>query len=240
MQIRLAKRIAESGVASRRDAEKLIVHGRVTVDGNVVLTPVFFVDENNVVAIDGKEIQKKSTKINVWKFYKPCGIITTRFDPRGRRTVFDIIPAINDRLIYIGRLDINSEGLLLFTNNGDFSRKMELPANHIDRTYRVRIFGKIRDEHIFQLQKGIIIDGIRYGKMDITPEYTNSANMWMKIKLYEGKNREIRKIMEFLGYSVNRLIRIGYGPISLNEMSVGQFIPITNHEFYALQNMDLL
>ena len=140
MQIRLAKRIAESGVASRRDAEKLIVHGRVTVDGNVVLTPVFFVDENNVVAIDGKEIQKKSTKINVWKFYKPCGIITTRFDPRGRRTVFDIIPAINDRLIYIGRLDINSEGLLLFTNNDKPSITAEIINNTANNVKKLVYF----------------------------------------------------------------------------------------------------
>ena len=145
-KIRLAKRIAESGAASRREAERFIEEGRVKVDGEVVKTPVFFVSENNVVSIDEKIISKKSEEIKIWKFYKPNGVITSRKDSKGRPTVFDYFKKFDqDRLLYIGRLDCNSEGLLLFTNNGDLARKMELPKNALQRTYRIRIFGKLSE-----------------------------------------------------------------------------------------------
>lgn len=218
-KIRLAKRIAESGAASRREAEHFIEEGRVKVDGEVIKTPVFFVSENNVVSIDEKIISKKSEEIKIWKFYKPNGVITSRKDSKGRSTVFDYFKRFDqDRLLYVGRLDCNSEGLLLFTNNGDLTRKMELPKNALQRTYRVRIFGKLSENAKEKLKRGVIIDGIKYGSVKIIEEneMTIAKNRWLKVTLFEGRNREIRKLMQYFGCSVNRLIRISYGPFKLD------------------------
>ena len=218
-KIRLAKRIAESGAASRREAERFIEEGRVKVDGEVIKTPVFFVSENNVVSIDEKIISKKSEEIKIWKFYKPNGVITSRKDSKGRPTVFDYFKKFDqDRLLYVGRLDCNSEGLLLFTNNGDLARKMELPKNALQRTYRVRIFRKLSENAKEKLKRGVIIDGIKYGSVKIIEEneMTTAKNCWLKVTLFEGKNREIRKLMQYFGCSVNRLIRISYGPFKLD------------------------
>lgn len=224
-KIRLAKRIAESGVASRRGAERLIEEGRIKVDGVTVKTPAFFVSENNIVSIDEKIISKKSEEIKIWKFYKPNGIITSRKDREGRPTVFDYFKNFEqDRLLYIGRLDCNSEGLLLFTNNGDLARKMELPKTGLLRTYRVRIFGKLSALAKEKLRQGIIIEGIKYGSVKIIEENetTMAKNRWLRITISEGKNREIRKLMQYFGCSVNRLIRISYGPFDLGSMRSGQ------------------
>ena len=221
---RLAKRIAESGAASRREGERLILASRVAVDGEIITTPVFFVDEKSVVTLDGVEISQRSEEIVMWKFYKPREVITTKHDPQNRKTVFDFFDVQNQRLLYIGRLDYNSEGLLLFTNNGDLARKMELPSTGLRRTYRVRIFGNLPDDAIEKLQKGIIVDGVKYGRIDICVDKTsakNSANSWITVKLAEGKNREIRKIMEHFRCTVNRLIRTSYGPFNLGAMNPG-------------------
>lgn len=221
-KIRLAKRIAESGAASRREAECLIEDGRVKVDGVIVKTPVFFVTEDNVVSIDEKIIPRKSEEIKIWKFYKPNGVITSRKDSKGRPTVFDYFKKFErDRLLYVGRLDCNSEGLLLFTNNGDLARKMELPKTALQRTYRVRIFGKLSAVAKEKLRSGVVVDGIKYGHVEIIEENetTTAKNRWLKITLSEGKNREIRKLMQYFGCSVNRLIRISYGPFNLDALT---------------------
>ena len=234
-KIRLAKKIAESGIASRREAEVLIQAGRVSVDGELVETPVFFVDDQNEILVDGKKISKKSKEVRIWKFYKPRGVITTKKDPKNRKTVFDFFKNSEnfknfgenaERLLYIGRLDYNSEGILLFTNNGDVARKMELPSTALQRTYRVRIFGDLPKTAIEELKNGITINGICYGKVEITEERGKSGkfskNSWLTIKIFEGKNREIRKIMEHYGCVVNRLIRISYGPFKLENLVQGE------------------
>ena len=235
--VRLAKKIAESGVASRREAERLIETERVKVDGIVVKTPVYFVTDENVITVDGNPINKASEKIIVWKFHKPSGVLTTKRDPKNRRTVFDCIPKINQRLIYIGRLDYNTEGLLLFTNSGNLARKMELPSTGIKRTYRARIFGTLTDEQIRKLKKGVTVDGVRYGPIDVkfeTPRNKQSANSWIQVTLSEGKNREIRKVMEYMSCTVNRLIRISYGGIMLGELPKGSFVQLSDKETQAL------
>ncbi len=233
--IRLAKRISESGVASRREAEKMIKNGLVKVDGNVILTPVFFVNKNNVISVNNKVIPSKNSEICIWKMNKPKGYITTKSDPKGRKTVFDLFPKISDRIIYIGRLDINSEGLLLFTNNGDISRKLELPSTGLIRTYKVRFFGKLSENVIQSLNNGIIINKIQYGSIKIKiSEQNNTANNWATITLKEGKNREIRKVLEHFNCHVNRLIRISYGPIKLDKLHYGKIQKLSNREVQNL------
>lgn len=216
--IRIAKAIANTGFASRREAEKIINDGRVSVDGEKISSPVFFVNEENIIYIDEKPINVKSEKIRLWKFYKPRGVITTRRDPQGRKTVFDVINYNQGRLLYIGRLDYNSEGLLLFTNNGNVSRYFELPKNKIRRTYRVRVFGKITDSKLNSIRRGIRIDGVNYSPMTISVISSGSTNSWLNVELYEGKNREIRKVFAASDLTVNRLIRTSYGKYKLDDM----------------------
>ena len=235
-KIRIAKKIAECGVASRREAERLIESGQVTVDGEIISTPAFFVTDQNEIIVKGQKISKKSEQIKIWKFYKPRGVITSRRDPQNRPTVFDFFKNIDDRLLYIGRLDYNSEGILLFTNNGNVARAVELPSSAIPRTYRVKIFGKLPKSAIDEIKNGITIEGIHYGKAEIfaeNPISQKSANSWLQITLREGKNREIRKIMEHFGCSVNRLIRISYGPFSLGNMTPGKIEKIPQEEVEA-------
>lgn len=232
-KIRLAKKIAESGIASRREAERMIEAGRVKVDGIIVKTPVFFVSDANTISVDEKAVSKKSKEIKIWKFYKPTGVITSRQDCKGRPNVFEFFKNYaQDRLLYVGRLDCNSEGLLLFTNNGDLARKMELPKTALKRVYRVRIFGKLSETAKKELKRGIAIDGIKFGSVDIIEENatTTSKNRWLKIVLTEGKNREIRKLMRYFGCIVNRLIRISYGPFELNELQLGKIEKIKKEE----------
>jgi 23S rRNA pseudouridine2605 synthase len=223
-KLRLAKRIAESGIASRREAERMIESGCVAVDGVTITTPVFFVNDTNIVAVNGKIILSKSEEIILWRFYKPRGVITSKRDTRNRKTVFDLLDKNQHRLLYIGRLDYNSEGLLLFTNNGDLARKMELPETALKRTYRVRIFGKLSADAMQKLKQGVTIDGIKYRAADVQVDSatSDSRNVWLTITISEGKNREIRKIMEHFGCSVNRLIRIGYGPFKLDKLKPGE------------------
>ncbi|MDR3179860.1 MAG: rRNA pseudouridine synthase [Holosporaceae bacterium] len=242
-KIRLAKRIAESGIASRRESERLIESGRVSVDGNIVNTPVFFVDDSHEIRVDGELIQPRSDKIIIWKFYKPRGVITTKKDPQNRKTVFDFFPEKNERIIHVGRLDYNSEGLLLFTNNGNVARKMELPSTGLKRTYRARILGKLTDDSLKKLKNGITIDGIKYGPVEIVTNpnvNAQAANRWITLTLSEGKNREVRRLMEHCGCTVNRLIRVAYGPFRLDPLLPGQIIRVPEKEtkkilkFYAL------
>jgi 23S rRNA pseudouridine2605 synthase len=251
-RVRLAKRIAECGIASRREAERLIEAGRVAVNGQIIATPVFFVNDLSKISVDGKIIDRKSEKIIVWKFYKPRGVLTTRTDPQNRRTVFDFVnkktmgACADQRLLYVGRLDYTSEGLLLFTNSGDIARKMELPSTGLKRVYRVRIFGHLSKEKIRALKNGITIDGIRYGSISVKIDnfdgdsnnaYSKRANFWTTITLNEGKNREIKKVMKYFGCRVSRLLRIKYGPFSLENLVPGTVQQASGREIDALLEM---
>lgn len=218
---RLAKAISDSGAASRREAERIIEQGRVTVDGEKITTPVFFVDESHTICIDGRPLNREQSEIKVWSLYKPTGYITTRRDPQGRKTVFDLLQNIDERVLYIGRLDINSEGLLLFTNNGEVSRYFELPKNKIKRTYKVRIYGDLSDKKLSIIERGCTVDGIHYGPMNINVLRAEGKNKWLEVSLHEGKNREIRKVFSAFGLQVNRLIRTQYGPYDLGKLRPG-------------------
>lgn len=239
-QMRIAKAIAESGVASRREAERLIEQGRVVCDGTPVTSPVFFVDEKSCIKVDGKIIKNNSDDVRLWKFYKPVGVLTTRSDPQKRKTIFDVIKLDFPRVIYVGRLDINSEGLLLLTNNGALARYFELPKSKIKRTYKVRVFGNLSEGILKSIRRGVSIDGFNYGKIDVeilkndNSEKTNSKNTWLLMTLTEGKNREIRKILEHFGLKVNRLIRISYHKFQLDNMKPGDIEEVSHQEVASL------
>ncbi len=165
--------------------------------------------------------------MRLWRYHKPAGLVTTARDERGRRTVFDAMPKGMPRVIAVGRLDLNSEGLLLLTNDGDLARRLELPETGLRRTYRVRVRGMVYQERLDTLRDGVTVEGVRYGAVEAELEHHQTSNAWVRVTLTEGKNREVRKVMEYLGYSVNRLIRIGYGPIALSDLAIGQVSEIS-------------
>ncbi len=214
---RIAKIIARSGLCSRREAERKIMDGLVSVNGEIIKTPALNVSETDEIIVDGKIIsQPEETKLFI--YYKPVGLITSHKDNQGRKTVFESLPKEFGRLLSVGRLDLNSEGLLLLTNDGEFQRFMESPANEFERIYRVRIRGIIKKEDIEKLRNGITVDGIHYKRIDVKIEKNQTSNSWIIVKLHEGKNREIRRTMESLGYQVNRLIRISYAGLELRNL----------------------
>lgn len=227
---RLAKRIAGAGLCSRRDAEKLILAGRVKVDGIVVSSPAFNVDLHNKVSVDDREIMEKS-KPRLWGFYKPVGLITTHKDPQGRPTVFGSLPSKMPRVISVGRLDLNSEGVLLLTTDTRISRYAESPKTGWPRYYKVRVFGEVNPERLANLVHGVTIDGIHYGRIDVEIDRQSGRNAWLFVTLYEGKNREIREVMRYLGLQVNRLIRVAYGPFELYDKRPGDLWEIPYSEF---------
>lgn len=223
--MRISKYLAACGIASRRAAEKIVLEGRISVDGVCVTELATKLTGNEKVMFDGMELILPS-KIRVWKFYKPKGALTTRKDPKSRQTIYDLLPREFANIITIGRLDFNTEGLLLLTNNGDFARFMELPSSGIKRVYMVRVFGHVTKEMISEIKYGITLhDGTRYKPCEIEcVDCGENLNRWFKITLFEGKNREIRNIFQHFGLTVSRLIRIQYGDYSLNSMKVGEVI----------------
>ena len=218
---RIAKRLAHAGIASRREAERMIEDGRVKVNGVKLTSPAFTVSEDDVIVVDGNVVSEKPAT-RLWRYHKPAGLVTTARDPQGRPTVFEHLPKDLGRVISVGRLDLNSEGLLLLTNNGELSRHLELPSTGWTRRYRVRVHGEVTREKIEALASGLTVDGIRYGPIEVsTDKKQDRANVWLDVALKEGKNREIRRVMEAVDLIVNRLIRVSYGPFQLGNMEPG-------------------
>ncbi|GLS41041.1 pseudouridine synthase [Mesorhizobium tianshanense] len=222
---RIAKRLARAGLASRRDAEELIAAGRVKVNGRVLSSPAFNVMPGDIIHLDGMEIPPIE-RTRLFLFHKPAGVVTTNRDPEGRKTVFDVLPADLPRLMTIGRLDINTEGLLLLTNDGGLSRVLELPSTGWLRRYRVRVHGKVEESALAGLREGIAVDGVFYGAIEATLDREQGTNAWLTLGLREGKNREVRNILGSLGLDVTRLIRISYGPFQLDELPEGHVLEI--------------
>ena len=221
MSERLAKFMARSGVCSRRQAEEFIRHGRVTVNGDVVDSPAFNVEGNKKILLDGEKLPQKE-KVRLWLYHKPVGLVTTHRDEKGRPTVFDNLPEGLPRVISVGRLDLNSEGLLLLTNDGELSRRLELPSNGWIRRYRVRVHGTVDIKKLQALQNGTVVDGVAYGAVRAEIDSRNGSNTWLTVTLAEGKNREIRKVMKSVGLEVSRLIRLSYGPFQLGSLRRGE------------------
>jgi 23S rRNA pseudouridine2605 synthase len=217
---RIAKAIARSGFCSRRDAEKIIAEGRVTLNGKRLDTPAVNVTEKDRILIDGKPLPERS-EVRLWRYHKPKGRVTTHRDPQGRPTVFEAMPEDMPRVISIGRLDLNTEGLLLLTNDGDLARHLESPATAWVRRYRVRVHGKVDETALERLGRGVEIEGVKYGPVEAKLDRVQGTNAWLTLGLREGKNREIRKIMDHLGLDVGRLIRISFGPFQLGDMETG-------------------
>jgi len=218
---RVAKVLARAGVCSRRDAERLIAEGRVAVNGVVLDTPAFKVSESDKISVDGRAI-RAAESTRMWRYHKPPGLVTTHRDPAGRPTVFEHLPRGLPRVISVGRLDLNSEGLLLLTNDGEAARKLELPSSGWVRRYRARAFGRITQSELDGLKAGIEVDGVRYGPIDAKLERGQGANAWIEVAISEGKNREVRRVLEALGLKVNRLIRVSYGPFELGALEPGE------------------
>lgn len=214
---RIAKRIARSGLCSRRDAERLIAAGRVAVDGTTIDSPALDVAPASVVTVDGEALQA-SGQPRLFRFHKRKGVLTTERDPRGRPTIYDRLPANLPRLMPVGRLDFNSEGLLLMTNDGGLKRTLELPATGWLRRYRVRVHGAVDPARLAALKDGTLVEGVRYGPIEARLDRTQGSNSWLTIGLREGKNREVRKVLAHLGLDVNRLIRVSFGPFQLGAL----------------------
>ncbi|MEM6408452.1 MAG: pseudouridine synthase [Pseudomonadota bacterium] len=218
---RIAKVLARAGVASRRGAEALIEAGRIAVNGKTIQSPALNVTPSDKITFDGKDVAAPDTP-RLWLYHKPTGLVTTEKDEKGRDTVFGALPAHMPRVISIGRLDINSEGLLLLTNDGGIKRKLELPSTGWLRKYRVRVNGTPDDTTFAPLRAGISADGEQFQPMEVTLDRQQGANAWLTVGLREGKNREIRRAMAEIGLKVNRLIRVSYGPFRLNDLKPGE------------------
>ncbi len=217
---RIAKRLARAGLCSRREAERWIAEGRVAVDGVTLATPAFTVTSANTVAVDGKLVPD-AAPARLWRYHKPAGLITTHRDPQGRPTLFDTLPPRLPRVVSVGRLDLNSEGLMLLTNDGSLARRLELPKTGWLRRYRVRVHGKTDAGRLEGLAAGVTIEGVNYGPIKAVLERRQRTNAWLAVSLREGKNREVRRVMEHLGLSVTRLIRTAYGPFQLGSLKKG-------------------
>ena len=218
---RIAKVLARAGVASRREVERMIAAGRITVDGNLLTTPAFLVTGHEKITVDGKPIEEKEAP-RLWRYHKPVGLLTTHNDPGGRPTVFEHLPSDLPRVISVGRLDMTSEGLLLLTNDGELARKLELPQTGFARKYRARAYGKTTQTRLDRLKNGVKIDGVLSGPIEATLDKQQGTNAWISVTIREGKNREVRRALETIGLRVNRLIRISYGPIQLGDLVRGK------------------
>ncbi len=222
---RIAKRLARAGLCSRREAERWIIAGRVKVDGKVLDSPACVVTAKSKIEVDEKPLASaEPTKL--WRYHKPKGLLTTNSDPEGRATVFEKLPADMPRVLSVGRLDLNTEGLLLLTNDGDLARHLELPSTGWSRRYRVRVYGSVDEKALAGLADGVHIEGISYGAIEAKLDSTQRGNSWLSLALKEGKNREIRRVMEHLNLQVSHLIRLSYGPFQLGDLARGEIAPV--------------
>lgn len=217
---RIAKYLARAGIASRREAERLIEQGLVTIDGETLTTPAFKVTPDMDIRVDGTRVGAPEAP-RLWRFHKPAGLVTTHSDPQGRPTVFEALEGRLPRVISVGRLDLTTEGLLLLTNSGGLARRLELPSTGWTRRYRVRAYGRVTQAALDRLKDGIEIDGVQYGPIRASLDQTQGGNQWLTISINEGKNREIRHVCRHLGLQVNRLIRTAYGPFQLGKLAKG-------------------
>jgi 23S rRNA pseudouridine2605 synthase len=232
---RIAKLLARAGIASRREVERMIADGRVTLNGEKVETPATLLKSLEGVAVDDKPVGPPAPTM-LYLFHKPEGCLTAERDFSGRKTIYDIIPPELPRLMPIGRLDLNTEGLLLLTNDGEFKRQMELPSTGVERTYRARVFGDVSQIQLEELIHGIDIDGVRYGKIDANLERRTGRNGWLEMTLTEGKNREVRRVLEHLGLEVSRLIRTRYGKFVLGDMPPGSVGEVRKTDLIEFRN----
>jgi 23S rRNA pseudouridine2605 synthase len=217
---RLAKVMARAGLCSRREAERWITEGRVSVNGKLVTSPALNVSQADRVVVDGRPLPEAG-ETRLWRYHKPTGLVVSHGDPQGRPTVFEKLPAELPRVVSIGRLDINSEGLLLLTNDGELARTLELPATGWTRRYRVRAYGRADPAALAGLARGITLKGIRYGPIEAKIDSEKGSNLWLTVALGEGKNREVKLVLEHLGLTVNRLIRVAFGPFQLGDLARG-------------------
>jgi len=230
---RIAKLLSRAGVASRREAERMIADGRIALNGEALTTPATVLPSLRGVTVDGKPVGKPD-RARLFRFHKPAGLLTTERDPKGRPTIYtalrNALPQEAPRLMPVGRLDLNTEGLLLLTNDGELKRAMELPSSKVPRTYRARTFGDVSQAQLEDLMDGVTIEGIHYGSIDANLERRTGRNQWIELTLTEGKNREVRRVLEHLGLKVSRLIRTAYGPFALGDLPRGAADELKKHE----------
>jgi 23S rRNA pseudouridine2605 synthase len=219
-QERIAKVLARAGVASRREVERLIEAGRVAINGRVLDSPAVKIEAGDIVTVDG-EVVADAEPTRLFRYHKPVGLVTTHSDPKGRPTVFEALPPGLPRVISVGRLDLASEGLLLLTNDGGLTRQLELPSTGWARVYRARAYGETTQAKLDRLKDGVTVEGVKYGPIDARLDKVNGRNLWITVTLAEGKNREVRRVLDSLGLKVNRLIRLAYGPFSLGTLAPG-------------------
>jgi len=231
---RIAKLLARAGVASRREVERMIAEGRVTLNGELVDTPATVLRSLAGVAVDG-QLVAAAAPARLFLYHKPVGLLVTENDPRGRPTIYDRLPADLPRVVPVGRLDLNTEGLLLLTTDGGLKRELELPATGVPRTYRARAYGQVSQAALEDLIHGIEIEGVRYGQIDANMERRTGANQWIELTLTEGKNREVRRVLEHLGLQVGRLIRTRYGPFVLGDLPAGEVGEVRQHDLVAFR-----
>ncbi len=236
---RIAKLLARAGVASRREVERMIEARRIKLNGELVTTPATLLDSLKGITVDDKPVGKPE-RTRLFRFHKPQGLLTAERDFSGRPTIYtalrNALPADTPRLMPVGRLDLNTEGLLLLTNDGALKRAMELPSSKIERTYRARTFGDISQAQLEDLIHGITVEGVRYGKIDANLERRTGRNQWIELTLTEGKNREVRRVLEHLGLKVSRLLRTAYGPFLLGDLPRGGADELKKHEIQPFES----
>lgn len=231
---RIAKLLARAGVASRREIERMIADGRIAIDGRVIDTPATILTSLRGVTVDGNPVQAPAPA-RLFLYHKPSGLLVTERDPAGRPTIYDKLPGDLPRLVPVGRLDLNTEGLLLLTTDGELKRQLELPSTGVERAYRARAYGTVSQAQLEELIHGIEIEGVRYGAINANLERRTGANVWIEMILTEGKNREVRRVLEFLGLKVSRLIRTRYGPFLLGDLAPGEFGEVRQHDVVAFR-----
>ncbi|MGL4314306.1 MAG: pseudouridine synthase, partial [Sphingomonas sp.] len=217
---RIAKLLARAGIASRREIERMIADGRVALNGKPIDTPATILASLHGVTVDGKPVAEPAPA-RLFLYHKPNGVLVTERDSGGRPTIYDRLPKDLPRLMPVGRLDLNTEGLLLLTTDGELKRQLELPATGVERAYRARAYGQVSQAQLEELIEGVEIEGVRYGSIDANLERRTGANVWIEVVITEGKNREVRRVLEYLGLKVSRLIRTRYGPFVLGDLPAG-------------------